>query len=729
MNWLTKTSLRLQKLIVLSSFITLSFIVGCGGSSDPFNSPTTTSGGPGGGTTDPVITISLQLVSQSTGSATQTITSANPGKIIATVSGATSAVIVSFSTDIASIPVPTAITDANNQASVNIIASSSLGAGTVTATVTGAESADIVYVVGSTNLQMGSGTPFVEGVANISVSQISAGGTTTVVVAVVDENGQVFNDPVEVNFSSSCSSAIPPTANLSTPINTVNGTASSTYLAQGCVGDDAISVTANAGGINLSATGSVNVLSADVGSIEFVSATPENIAIKGAGGIGGSESSTVIFRVRDTNGNPVNGQAVNFELNTRSGGIEINPDTATTDSDGLVQTVINSGTVSATIRVTATIDLSDPEVSTQSSNLVVITGIPDQDSFTISADILNIEAWNIANAQSTISVFLADGFNNPAPVGTTVSIQVEGGKIFGSCTADGSSDCSVIWNSQNPRPDGAEHSKTVFYRSTDGDLGPSSDNRVFLNNDGVTVNPSSLGQPYGGRVTITATTVGEESFPDTNGNGKFDADEMTAFLGNNTSGLPYDLDEAYTDYNEDGLFNPMVIDSSEQDGGDLEELIDFNSDGSFNQKDQLYNGVLCSIPEHAGCSTTQQSLHVRRSLTLIMSGSTPYIKVENPADGSLNLAPEEVRSGYIIMSDLHNQPLPSGTKVEFNTSTGSISFGGGDWGNDNHNGGQIFSFTIAAPKTAKSGVLSVKTTFPDGDSIETRIINIAMYVN
>ena len=89
-------------------------------------------------------------------------------------------------------------------------------------------------------------------------------------------------------------------------------------------------------------------------------------------------------------------------------------------------------------------------------------------------------------------------------------------------------------------------------------------NLIFLA-DGVTPNPSSLGQPYGGRVTITGTAVGEESFPDTNGNGRFDDSELAAFLGNNTSGLPYDLDEAYTDYNEDGFLNPFENDPDEQD--------------------------------------------------------------------------------------------------------------------------------------------------------------------
>ncbi len=721
MDWLKKASSPAKNLYLIATFIVMSVLSACGGSSGGFVDDGT---GPPGGT-DPVITVTLELVSASTGTTTGTVTSSNPARVIATVVGITSSVIVTFTTDVGEIPVPTAITDSSNQAIIDLLAGSTLGAGTVLATLSSGESASIVYVVGATNVMMGSGNPFVEGVAEIGTAQISAGGTTTVSVTIVDQNGVVFTEPVDVNFSSACSNAATPTALLSTPITTINGIATSTYLAQGCVGDDAINITANAGGINLSASGAVNILSADVSSIEFVSATPENIAIQGAGGIGGSESSTIVFKVKDTNGQSANGQLVNFELNTSVGGIELNPASATSNADGLVQTVVNSGTVSTPVRITASIDASDPLISTQSSNLVISSGIPDQDSFSLSAEFFNLEAWEIDGATTTISVLMADGFNNPVPVGTTVSIRPEGGEIEGSCTTGTDSRCSVVWRSQLPRPIGTVHSKQIYYRTADGDLGPSASNLIFLA-DGITPNPSSLGQPYGGRVTVTASTVGEESFPDSNGNGRFDDSEVAAFLGTNVSGLPYDLDEGFTDYNEDGFFNPGQNDPAEQSGGDAEIPLDFNGNGSFDLKDSLYNGVLCSIPEHAGCSNVQKSLNIRRSLVLIMSGGAPYIKVENPANGNITLAPEEVFSGHVIISDLHNQPLPAGTKIEFNTTTGSIKFGGGVWGNDNHNGGGVYPFTIEAPTQAKSGLISVKATFPSGDFEEWGIVNVAM---
>ncbi len=685
---------------VLAGGVALILLAACGGEATfgtagatNQNGGTGTSGsGSDSGTQTETASISLQLVSAETGQPTQTITSAKPGRVIATVSGITSPQVVTFTTTAGEIPVPTAITNGANQAVVDILAGSSLGAGIVTASLSEDVTASLAFAVGATNLRMGSGIPFQEGVAQVGAAQISAGGTTVVSVTVVDENGNPFSEPVDVNFSSSCSSQATPTATLSSPVTTVNGVATSTYLAQGCVGDDAINVTANAGGINLSATATVNVLPADVGSIEVVSATPDKIAIRGAGGIGGAESSTVVFRVRDINGNPVNGRLVDFSLNTNVGGITLTPTQATTNTEGLVQTVVNSGTVATTVRVTASVNGSDPLILTQSSQLVISTGIPDQNSFSLSAETLNPEAWNTDGVEVKVTARLADHFNNPVPDGTAVSFFAEGGSIEPSCTTVNGK-CSVTWTSQEPRPTG---------QTLGGARVPEVNN--------------SMGQPYGGRVTILATAIGEESFPDLNGNGRFDASEMTAFLGNDVTGRPYDLAEAFNDYNEDGVYNPAQ--GGGEAAGDLEEFVDFNGNAAFDGKDGLYNGVLCSIPAHAGCSSTQKSTNVRARLVLVMSGSEAYLTLNEPASGTLTLVGESTGSVSVTIADLHGQPMPKGTTVKFTATVGSIvgpsSF---TWANDNHNGGQQFSVVVKGVNTngdVKNGSLIVEVTTPGG---------------
>jgi len=656
------------------------------------------------------INIDVTLVDNN-GNSIESITSSKPGRVIATVNGITTPVIVTFATTVGNIPIATAITDANNQATVDILAGESLGAGTVTASLSSGEVGQTLLVVGASNVLMGSGTPFQEGVADISLAQISAGGTTVVTVNIVDDQGNLFKEPVDINFSSSCSGLATPSATLSSPITTSNGVASSTYLAKGCVGDDPINVTANAGGINLSATTSVKVLPASVGSIEFISATPENIGILGTGALGGAESSTVKFRVLDTNANPVNNQVVNFSLNTDVGGVEIIPTSATTDNNGFVQTVINSGTVATGVRVTASIDGSSPLISSQSSVLVISTGLPDQDSFTLSANILNPEGWDLDGTEVQVTARMADAFNNPVPDGTAVSFTTEGGSIEPSCTTVNGI-CSVTWRSQFPRPEG----------HILGDVNNLTHVPEAIN---------TMGQKYGGRATITATAIGEESFPDLNGNGRFDASEMAAFLGNNVSGLPFDLNEAFVDYNEDGVFNPTQPNG--QAGGELEELIDFNNNGIFDLKDGKYNGVLCALdangdPAHAGCST-QKSINVRRELVLVMSGSKAQFVTVLPVGGAtIVINGDGTANASVIISDLHNQPMPAGSTVVFSVAgSGSIaSTASFNWPNTNKNGGQTYSVTVKGEKEGlpKTGVLYVEVTTPSGAGVSYPVANI-----
>ena len=652
------------------------------------------------------INILLTLV-DSVGLPTETITSSKPGKVIAEINGISSPVIVTFNTTAGDIPIPTAITNDSHQASVDIFANGSLGAGTITASIVSGETGQVLLVVGSSSVSMGSGDPFVENIADISLAQISAGGTTVITVNIIDDQGNLFTEPVDVKFSSSCSSIGIPTAVLSTPITTSNGIATSTYLAKGCVDDDPINVTANAGGINLSAVTSVNVLPADVGSIEFMSSTPENISILGTGSVGGSESAVVLFRVLDTNSNPVNNQVVNFVLNTDVGGVQLIPTSATTNSEGIVQTVVNSGTVATSVRVQASIEGSSPVISSQSSLLVVSTGIPDQDSFSLSASTLNPEGWDIDSTEVEITARLADAFNNLAPDGTAVNFTTEGGSIEPSCvTVNGA--CTVKWFSQQPRPEG----------NVLGDV----NNLAHLPE----IN-NTMGQKFGGRASITATAIGEESFPDLNGNARFDASEMAAFLGTDISGNNYDLKEAFVDHNEDGLYNPTEGPAVNNSGA-LEEFVDFDSSGTFDQNDGKYNGVLCSIPAHAGCSS-QLSLNVRGTLVLVMSGSSANFAISSTIDAVadvdaglrdendniVNIAGENVGSATVIIADLHNQPMPAGTTVTFTATVGSIVGPSSYvWPNDNHNGGLAWGVSIKGEKEPKAGSLLVEVETPAG---------------
>jgi len=668
--------------------------------------------------------VSLMLVSDlESKTPISTITSLSPGYLIANVTGISKQTIVQFSSTRGELPIDTAITE-QGVAYVQILAGTQPGAGSATATLlTGEKSEQLVFSIGATNVFMGSGSPFQNGVASVEPSVVSAGGTSSVSVSIQDDAGNLFADPVEVQFTSVCALKANAEAELSTPVVAVNGIATSTYLAKGCVGDDTINISANVGGKSLTAKATVNVLPASVGSIFFLEALPEVIRLKGTGG---TEASTVKFKVMDKNGIPVSNQRVNFSLNTEVGNITLDPEFATTNGQGIVQTVVNSGSISTSVRVTAIVAGSTPVISSQSNQLVISTGLPDQDSFSLSASNLSPEGWDYDGIEVDVTARLADAFNNPVPDGTAVSFTTEGGVIAPSClTVNGA--CSVKWTSQNPRPTG----DTLAIQGKE----PSLD--------------AELGQPYGGRVTILATAIGEESFPDTNSNGRFDASEVANFLSKkDVSGNPYDLSEAFVDHNEDRIFNPSVAGGEE--GGDAEVFTDFNSNGVYDQADGLYNGSLCQLDangsKHAGCAVANTSLNVRASLVLVMSGSDAMASIPlitdscvddktnaDVCDGlndnnTIDIIGKSTGGVTIIIGDLHNQPLPSGTVITFTPSAGSLaSKGSFTVASSNDNGAGKYSVLIKGADQPDAGTLVIEALTKKG--VLTQIATIPVVIH
>src|SRR5205823_2473376 len=103
--------------------------------------------------------------------------------------------------------------------------------------------------------------------------------------------------------------------------------------------------TVTAGSASLGyAVNTPNLPATALGSIKFVGATTTNIALKGTGGIGRQEFSTLTFQVFDQSGHAVPGTQVNFTLNTTVGGLSLLPQNAITDVNGMVSTVVSAGT-------------------------------------------------------------------------------------------------------------------------------------------------------------------------------------------------------------------------------------------------------------------------------------------------------------------------------------------------------------------------------------------------
>jgi hypothetical protein len=514
----------------------------------------------------------------------------------------------------------------------------------------------------SSGIRIGSGTGdgFSAGILAIGTSsQLSAGGSTSVTATLVDGNGAPYDAVTAITFTSTC--AADSLATLTSPVNTSNGAAVSTYQAIGCSGTDTITAFATVDGEALSASGTVSVAPASLGSIQFVSAEPTTMALKGTGGAGLQETSVVTFKVLNSSGGPVPNTSVTFSLSTTVGGLSLSPATGTTGADGKVQTIVQAGSVAVPVRVLAKISDS-PSISTQSDKLTVSTGIPVDTRVDISAETLNPEAYNYDGVTVQVNANVADRFSNPVPDGTVVNFRTEAGRVQGSCTTtDGA--CSVTWTSQSQG-------------LADGDAA--------------------------GVSTILAYAVGEESFGDENGNGRFDdGDTFTS---------DRDIGEAFVDYNYDNV----------RDSG--EPYIDFNENGTFEATgDGAFNGVLC---EHSSLCGATTSVIVSDKIRLVLSTSAAAISFST---GSLNV---RGGSGSVIVTveDLNTNIMPAGTTIAVSAPSGVELSGTSSFTVPNAASlvGTTFGVVLndgdTDPAATGTGFLEIKVTSPRGlittDSIQ-----------
>jgi hypothetical protein len=225
---------------------------------------------------------------------------------------------------------------------------------------------------------------------------------------------------------------------------------------------------------------------------------------------------------------------------------------------------------------------------------------------------------------------MADHFNNPVPDGTVVNFTANGGSVGSTCSTIAGA-CSSTLTSQAPRP-------------------------------------------VNGRVTVLAYAVGEESFIDLNSNGV--ADLLPFNEMRDVNGRSSDLGEAFRDDNENGVYDPAS-----------EPYIDFNLNGVFDGPDGKFSGVLCDnvtappVGSSLGTCAVKKSMHVRRSLVIIFSGSNAVITrvAALQADGTylltptIDVAPCARQNFSFRVVDVDGNPMPAGTNIAVSTSKGSVS--------------------------------------------------------
>lgn len=617
---------RMKSLInFLAACLLAGFLAACGGGGtndgcvniDPNRSGALPGCSGSGGTTSPgtgtstssSMTILLQDVN---GAAITNLMPDSPGILKVTVKTSNGtvvpdAVVVFTSTDSTAVFSPsagTALTGADGVATIKLAAGTQAGAFTVTAaTIVGTAAVKTTknYTVSFPTLTMSD--PL------ISPSTLSAGGNASVTVSIL--NGATpYSQPVSVAFSSPC--VVAGKATIGTPVITQNGVATASYTDKGCSNSDTITATAAVPSATLTKSGTITIQANAANSLVFVGVSNTNIALRGTGGPGRSETSLITFKVLDRSGNPVVGKVVNFAFSDTgttktTGDLSLFPSSGTSASDGTVSTSAYGGTIPTSIRVTASTAGDLPIITTISSVLVVSSGVPDQAHMSVTLGFGNCEGYNINQLCSVATAILGDHFGNQVPDGTVVSFTASGGVIEDSCrTAKGT--CSVNFYAANPRT---------------GD----------------------------GKVTILAYAIGEESFVDSNGNNTYQVGEPFEDLS----------PDIFRDDDGNGAWSagePCL-----NPNGVVATVSGCNTSGNG-----IYDGVL-RVPQ-TPTPSNPQALYIKRSFVAQFSTGGAIITV-TPVVAPLTCTAGATAQALVKVTDEHGLWMPYQTQISFSALFGA----------------------------------------------------------
>lgn len=336
-----------------------------------------------------------------------------------------------------------------------------------------------------------------------------------------------FGEPVpnvRINFETTIGAfrSTPPVFTTSV-VTDANGLASATLtIPSGTPDGTEVEVTIFGGGITRAAglTETLTVVSSgpspgDGPSVILLEeAAPEVIGVQSSGR---ATQSVVSFAVRNRLNEPVSDVPVRF-LIAAVGGATVSAE-AISDDDGIARATVTSGSLASAVQITATIDLNDDginEVVNQFTPVNIVGGPPSADRFSLAAEFLNIAGRVTFGLEDEITAFLNDHFGNAVAPGTAVNFTSNGASVFNQVQTDESGRASTTLISEG-------------------------------------------GVPEDGIVTVLATARGQESFVDSNGNGRHDAGEIfrdvpEPFIDANFNDR-YDAPEPFTDANSNGRYD------------------------------------------------------------------------------------------------------------------------------------------------------------------------------
>jgi hypothetical protein len=176
-------------------------------------------------------------------------------------------------------------------------------------------------------------------------------------------------------------------------------------------------------------------------------------------GVGGEESSTIVWEVRDSLGFPIDldhQATVQFAITGTPvvGGAYVSPTSAATNAAGRVATTINSGTVAGVVQFVANLVRTSDGATIRSTPVLVTVnaGLPDQAHFSIAPVHHNFAAYDWVGNAMAISVQVGDRYSNPVRPNTAVYFNTTGGIVTASGFTSETGQATVTLFSGNPLP-------------------------------------------------------------------------------------------------------------------------------------------------------------------------------------------------------------------------------------------------------------------------------------
>ncbi len=485
-------------------------------------------------------------------------------------------------------------TNASGIASAPVYAGTSSGPVTITATVAGLSPVQASFFITSDPASIS---------LSVANSNLINGQSTNISATVLNVLNQPVTDGTQVNFTITSSS--PPGSLSAASASTVNGIASVTFTADPTLTGGVI-IQASVG--TLPAVQTIIIVNASqAGSLEYVSVSPQSGVID----IGGA-SALLTFRVLDVNGNPRQGQTVNFTLAVFPAGTTVSPASGSTDVDGIVTTTLISGAVAGPVRIVAdtTVQGTSTVLYATSAPLSVGGGVPSMRFFSVSVEKYNVPGLNCDGVTDTIQLLMADRFGNYNILqGTSVSFATAYGAINTSNVTDATGQTSSVWRSQDPRPA-----------------------------DGI--------------VDILVQTTGEENFTDLDADGVYTAAD--AFSPSD------DLPEPYIDTNHNGA----------HDVGEI--FFDWPSSvpgavaGTYNNANGQWDGNIPIFEQVNICMTGPPS--AASSGIACCDPATPNCAWPLAIQSSITIPAGGYTTCYAFGGDQNGNPLTSGTSVSMTSN-------------------------------------------------------------